>query len=102
MRLGSSTKVWGPRGIGRSRSTAEVCLPGAPEASRSQIAVRSNFTGARRIASLLGANRFLRNLAELATDMRLHDSNPSGTDVHRSRTHLGLPSTHLRNLRVPH
>src|SRR5436190_12391693 len=101
MRLGSSTKVWGPRCVGRSRSTAEVCLQGAPEASRSQIAVRSNFTGARRIASFLGAKRFLRNLAELAADMWMDDSNPSRTDVNRDGTHLVVRSTHLRNLHVP-
>src|SRR5438094_453976 len=101
MRLGSSTKVWGPRCIRRSRSAAEVCLQGAPGASRSQIAVRSNFTGARRIASILGAKRFLRNLAELAADMWMNDSNPSRTDVDRDGTHLVVRSTHLRNLHVP-
>src|SRR5438876_2972438 len=101
MRLGSSTKVWGPRCIGRSRSAAEVCLQGAPGASRSQIAVRSNFTGARWTASFLGAKRFLRNLAELAADMWMDDSNPSRTDVDRDGTHLVVRSTHLRNLHVP-
>src|SRR5206468_12329410 len=101
MRLGSSTKVWGPRCVGRSRSTAEVCLQGAPEASRSQIAVRSNFTGARGIASFLCAKRSLRNLAQLPADMWMDDSNPSRTDVDRDATHLVVRSTHLRNLQVP-
>src|SRR5438034_57750 len=101
MRLGSSTKVWGPRRFGRSRSAAEVCLQGAPGASRSQIAVRSNCTGARWTASFLGAKRFLRNLAELAADMWMDDSNPSRTDVDRDGTHLVVRSTHLRNLHVP-
>src|SRR5437763_15065876 len=101
MRLGSSTKVWGPRCVGGSRSTAEVCVQGAPEASRSQLAVGSNGTGARRIPSFLGGKRFLRNLAELAADMWMDDSNPSRTDVNRDGTHLVVRSTHLRNLHVP-
>src|SRR5438034_1291910 len=101
MRLGSSTKVWGPRRFGRSRSAAEVCLHGAPGASRYQSAVRSHFTGARWTASFLGAKRFLRNLAELAADMWMDDSNPSRTDVDRDGTHLVVRSTHLRNLHVP-
>src|SRR5205809_6523198 len=101
MRLGSSTKVWGPRCVGRSRSTAEVCLQGAPEAPRSQIAVRSNLTGARRIASFLGAKRFLRHLAELAADMWMDDSNPSRTDVDRDGPHPVVRSAHPCSLHLP-
>src|SRR5947208_17063111 len=100
MRLGSSTKVWGPRCIRRSRSAAEVCLQGAPGASRSQIAVRSNFTGARWTASFLGAKRFLRNLAELSADMWLDASNPSRSDVDLDVTHLVVRFSLLLSLLV--